>query len=371
MKRIVCFLIAAVMLVSMCACGKKEKEIVEQPPEVKDDTPNKPLQTLPEASLSPEMPEDPEPEPEYTGPRNPLTGLPVDEDISNVRPYAIMLNNLKEALPQHGIMQADIIYEVLAEGGITRMLGVFQNVDKLEGKIGSIRSSRPYYLDLAQGHDAIYIHAGGSEDAYSQISVRGITNFDFVRSNYAFFFRDPDRLSSYSLEHTAFTTGELLREYMPTYNIRHEHNDNYNYSMLFDDNATPANGESAKKISATYSNYKTGIFEYDESTGEYNVSEYNSAYIDGNTGEQAHFKNVLVLFAEHHVLDDVGRRAVDLVGSGEGYFACGGKYVSIKWSKDSYTSQFVYTLADGTELTFGRGSSYINIMPIGSNVVFE
>lgn len=90
MKRIVCFLIAAVMLVSMCACGKKEKEIVEQPPEVKNDTPNKPAQTLPEASPSPEIPAEPEPEPEpeYTGPRNPLTGLPVDEDISNARPYA-------------------------------------------------------------------------------------------------------------------------------------------------------------------------------------------------------------------------------------------------------------------------------------------
>lgn len=86
----------------------------------------------------------------------------------NRRPVAIMLNNLKEALPQLGQSQADVIYEVPAEGGITRMLAVYQSLDGV-GKIGSIRSARPYYLELALGHDAIYIHAGGSEDAYAKI----------------------------------------------------------------------------------------------------------------------------------------------------------------------------------------------------------
>ena len=381
MKRLICLLLVLAAIFAFFGCSKKEEEqITEEPPTTKGETPNqpaKPAQTQPSPQLEPSPSPSAEPEPsqpqeaEYTGPRNPLTGLPTEEDLTAVRPYAIMLNNLREALPQHGVMQADILYEVLAEGGITRMLGIFQDVGSLEGKIGSIRSSRPYFLDLAQGHDAIYIHAGGSEDAYAQISARGVTNFDFVRANYAFFFRDPDRLGTYALEHTAFTTGELLREYMPTYNVRHDHQDGYSYKMNFADDGTPDNGGKAEKISAVFSTYKTGVFEYDADSKDYKVSEYGAPYVDGNTGEQAHFTNVIVIFASHRVLDDVGRRAIDLVGSGKGYFACGGKYVPINWQKDSYTSQFVYTLEDGTEVTFGRGTTYVNIMPTNSEVIFE
>ena len=114
----------------------------------------------PEAAVTSQPAPAPTPEP-YDGPWNPLTGEPIGEDWVNRRPVAIMLNNLKEALPQQGQSEADILYEVLAEGGITRMLGVYQSVEGV-GKIGSIRSARPYYLELALGHDAVYLHAGGS-----------------------------------------------------------------------------------------------------------------------------------------------------------------------------------------------------------------
>ena len=97
----------------------------------------------------------------YDGPVNPLTGLPIGEEWVNRRPVAIMLNNLKQALPQLGQSQADIIYEIPAEGGITRMVGVYQSLEDV-GTIGSIRSARPYYLEVALGHDAIFLHAGGA-----------------------------------------------------------------------------------------------------------------------------------------------------------------------------------------------------------------
>ena len=89
------------------------------------------------------------------------------------RPVAIMLNNLKQALPQLGQSQADIIYELPAEGGITRMVGVYQSLDDV-GTIGSHPLARPYYLEVALGHNrAIFLHAGGSEDAYSKIAQWG------------------------------------------------------------------------------------------------------------------------------------------------------------------------------------------------------
>ena len=90
----------------------------------------------------------------------PLTGEGLMEDVSGQRPIAIMLNNLSKALPQAGVAQADVIYEIVAEGGITRMLALFQDVEGV-GEIGTVRSARDYYVSLAYGHDAIFLHAGG------------------------------------------------------------------------------------------------------------------------------------------------------------------------------------------------------------------
>ena len=159
---------------------------------------------LPEETATPtptpvaEVTAEPSPTP-YDGPVSPLSGLPIGEEWLNRRPVAIMLNNLKEALPQMGQSQADIIYEVPAEGGITRMLAVYQSVEGV-GKIGSIRSARPYYLELALGHDAIFIHAGGSEDAYTRISQWGVAALDGVQGPYLsnqengnLMWRDPER----------------------------------------------------------------------------------------------------------------------------------------------------------------------------------
>ena len=143
MKRASLAALAALLLL-LPACGAPEPEPTPTP------TPT------PVATPTPE----PTPTP-YNGPVSPLSGLPMGEEWVNRRPVAVMLNNLKEALPQLGQSSADIIYEVPAEGGITRMLGVYQSLDGV-GTIGSIRSARPYYLELALGHDAIFLHAGAA-----------------------------------------------------------------------------------------------------------------------------------------------------------------------------------------------------------------
>ena len=91
-----------------------------------------------------------------------LTGEPIDKKAGIQRPYAIMINNIKEGLPQSGVSQADVIYEAQVEGGITRLMALFQDVDDVE-KIGSIRSARHYYIDFANDYDAIYVHYGQSK----------------------------------------------------------------------------------------------------------------------------------------------------------------------------------------------------------------
>ena len=177
-KRMFSLLVSGALLFTLTACGPKQA-----PPSSSSEPPDTSV-------LAPVEP-DPEPVLPYV---NPLTGEGCAQDISQNRPVAIMLNNLKKALPQLGVSQADIIYEALAEGGITRMLGVFQSVEGV-GDIGSVRSARDYYVSLALGHDAIFLHAGGSPGAYTAIDNWGVSAFDCVNGPYegTLFWRDQQR----------------------------------------------------------------------------------------------------------------------------------------------------------------------------------
>ncbi|HPE15714.1 MAG TPA: DUF3048 domain-containing protein [Oscillospiraceae bacterium] len=347
-KRTLALLLSALTLTLLVAgCGEKAEQPSPTPTETAEPTP----------SPSPT----PEPTPQYV---NPLTGMPQETDTSQERPIAIMLNNLKKATPQYGVSQADLIYEVPAEGGITRMLAVFQSVEGV-GDIGSVRSTRTYYLDLAQGLDAVLLHAGASWQASEAIKERGVTSVDCLTGSYegTLFWRDPERRKNVGFEHSVFTSGEKITSLWPTYKFRKEHNEGYTYEMEFADDGTP-DGAAALRITVRFSSYKTGVFTYDAESGRYLIEQYGAPYVDGNTGEQVGVTNVLVLRTEIGALENdyYGRLDVDLVGSGEGFYACGGKYVDIVWSKDSPDDQFVYTLEDGSPVVFGRGTSYINII---------
>ncbi|MDD3346323.1 DUF3048 domain-containing protein [Oscillibacter sp.] len=359
-KRVLAILLTAAMLLTLNGCGKKEEE---------------PAQPVLEA----EPIEEPQPEPEIepVGPAgtNPLTGLPMEPEEETQRPVAVMFNNLKAAQPQLGVSQADIIYEVPAEGGITRMLGVFQSLSGV-GILGSIRSTRAYYLELALGHDALLVHAGGSPEAYADIPAWGVDNMDGVNggSDAKIFWRDAERRKTAGYEHSLLTSGEKITEYLAKDHFRTEHKDGYAYTQSFGDDGTPAGGSTAEHLKVKFSSYKTGTFDYDAASGTYLIGQYGKEYVDGNTGAQVGVTNVLVLETDISVIsgDSAGRLKARMTGSGEGTFFCGGQSVPIRWSKADRGSQFLYTLADGTPLTLGRGKSYVCIIsPKTGSVTIE
>jgi len=277
----------------------------------------------------------------------------------------VMVNNHKDAQPQLGISQADIIFEVPAEGGITRMMAVFQDVTDV-GNIGTVRSARDYYVSLAYGMDAIYLHAGGSPKAYEVIKSWGIPALDCVNGPYegTLYWRDAARRKSAGLEHSVLTSGSKIQELFPTYNLRLEHKEGYSYPMSFSQDAAPATGMPASTITVKYSNYKTGVFRYDEETDLYSVEQYGGPHVDGNTGEQLAVKNVLILSTDISQIkgDTAGRLSVRTTGTGSGKFACGGKVENITWAKDSNSSPLRFFTTDGQELQFGIGTTYINII---------
>lgn len=351
-KRTAAMFLAIWMLLVLMGCGggtDGEKTPVED--------------SVPVEEAEPEA----EPEPEPAGPSdvNPLSGEPIEEEYENDRPVAVVFNNLKAAQPQLGVSQADIIYEIPAEGGITRMLGVYQSLEGV-GNLGSIRSTRSYYLEAALGHDALLVHAGGSPDAYQNISNWGVDNMDGVRggSDAQIFWRDAERKKTAGYEHSLLTSGEKILEYLAGGRYRTEHKDGYSYVQAFAEDGTPANGTAAESFKLYYTSYKTGTFDYDADTKQYLVGQYGDAYTDGNSGEQVRVTNVLILETDIHVIsgDKEGRLSVKMTGSGNGTYFCGGKSIPIQWSKADRNSQFVYCLTDGTPLILGQGTSYVCIM---------
>ncbi len=360
-KRLLSAATLAALILTVCACTRAPRE---------DASASASLPEEPAVSaIAPAEPEpEPEPEPEF---RNPLTGEGTETDISKNRPIAVMLNNLKKALPQLGVAQADIIYELVAEGGITRMLGVYQSVEDV-GEIGSVRSARDYYVSLAMGHDALFLHAGGSPMAYDAFDAWGYTHFDCVNGPYfgSLFWRDQDRINNMGLEHSVLTSGEVIEKYMPTLTrIRQEHDPGFDCGLEFMGQDETASGEKAERIEIVFSNYKTGVFTYDPNLEKYLVEEYGEPYVDGNTGEQVAVKNVLVLNTEVYAIrgDEKGRQSIRVTGTGTGQFFCDGLGQEITWSRKDHFSPLTYALADGTPLKLGVGNSYINIIGSGSS----
>ncbi len=354
--------LAALLLACLPACAK---EATPDPRLDASDCP--PPASPPTVSVIP--PEEETPPLPYT---NPLTGEGLEADVSGSRPVAIMLNNLKKALPQAGVSQADIIYEILAEGGITRMLAVFQSVENV-GEIGTVRSARDYYVSLAYGHDAIFLHAGGSPQAYDAIQKWQLTALDCVNGPYegTLFWRDAVRRKNAGLEHSVLTSGEKIMELLPTYSrVNPKHWEGYQCPLTFLAANETASGDKADIITVQFSSYKTGVFTYDPKTRLYAIEEYDAPYIDANTGEQVQVKNVLVLHTDVSQIkgDSAGRLSVRTTGSGSGQFFCDGTMQDITWSRKDDSSPMVYTAANGKPLQLGVGKTYVNIIGGSSTV---
>lgn len=366
MKRFLALLLAVCTILTLGACKKKETAV--------DTTVQTTQATVPTTAAQTEPSTEPETQPPTTEPvvyRNPLNGEKLDEPYT-ARPYAVMLNNIKAALPQHGVSQADILYEVLAEGGITRCLGIFSDISSVE-KVGAIRSARSYYTHLAHAYDAIYVHAGGPESALLEISYTELDDIDALKG-YASstFYRDQERLNrGVSLEHTMFTSGSALVECAENRSYTLDREEEIDCGLSFAEDAAPKKGEKAESVTVNFrSGGKKTIFTYNAQTGMYEGYQQGGDYVDGNTGETVSFRNLLVVYFDT-TTNAGGTLSINTCGDGNGYFANGGKIVPITWKRGGLEFPFSYFLEDGTPLEVGIGSSYIAVLPDGSPVDYE
>lgn len=375
MKRLISALLVTCMVLCLAACGEKPQptEPVTEPavPSTAPVTEPTVPDTEPPTEAPTEMPTEPvtEPAPEEIY-YSPLTGEVIAAPMTS-RPYAVMHNNIQKAQPQCGSGSADIFYEVMVEGGITRCMGIYSSLPG-DQPMGSMRSARLYYCQIAQGYDAIYVHAGGSEEAYGYLSETKYGHIDGVNGPGAsrFFYRDQDRLNAgFALEHTMFIKASDIEAYVKDQNIPTERNEAMDYGLHFVEDGTPADGTDASTVVVNFRyGGKTTTFNYDDTAGVYNARQYGNDFIDGNTGKPLSFTNLIIIESTDKVIDNAGRLRVDTVGSGKGYFACGGKIIPITWSRDGVYDNFVYRTADGAELNLGVGKTYIGIIAVDAPV---
>ncbi len=296
--------------------------------------------------------------------RSLLTGQWVDEEIAKQRPYAVMLNNIEVANPQSGVGDADILYEAIVEGGITRLMGLYENIDsasKTAERIGSVRSARHYYVSFADEYDAIYVHFGQTSYATKKIKKLGIDAINGMMGiGEQAFYRD----NSIKMPHNAFASLDGLKAATEKGKYRTTYKEGYKGHFTFYEEDTTPVGDMAKKITLKYSKVITPVLQYDESTKEYLRFQYDDAHIDYNTKEQLHFKNIIVQFVKEWDIDSNGYQTMDLEdASGEGYYITNGVLTKITWKKNESTKIMRYYDADGKELSINPGKTMISIFP--------
>lgn len=301
---------------------------------------------------------------------NLLTGVPdLTPEAYGKRPVAVMVNNIKKAFPQYGIEAADIIFEIPVEGSATRFMAIYGDYTQIP-KICSIRSCRPYFPAFSEGFDAVYVNWGMMDEVRAYTKTLGLTQFDGTYNTGNLFSRDMDRRAAgYSMEHTGVFDGTQVDDVMIAKGLRTDIEEDkrdtaFNF-VAYGETVIPTGG------ACTVANVDFGIAEatltYNEEDGKYYKAYNGEAQIDGVTGNQLAFTNVLVLEANIKGAANGIHRDVDWHG-GEGYYISNGAIQKIKWSKADEQSRLTLYDENGKELVMNRGKSYIAVNYIGKAV---
>ncbi len=287
---------------------------------------------------------------------------------TDTRPLAVMIDNDgPSSRPQIGLESAYIVYEVIVEGGASRIMALFKN-NTIE-KVGPIRSSRHYFLDYALEHDAIYLHAGWSPKATTDIKALGVNNINGIQGDDGvIFYRDNTYDNTY---HNLYTSVKDAYEYAEKKNYKTD--SKISYSWYSKEDFDLESGSTATDVSVPYSSLYTVNYKYNSADKVYD------RYIGSNphmsqTGNGLTAKNIIICHVRNYPLNDgqnKDRQEVDTVGSGKGYYVTNGKAIEITWSKSSRTAKTEYKDLEGNSLVINPGNTYIQMVPADSVITIK
>ena len=285
-----------------------------------------------------------------------------------VRPVAVMIDNQgTRVLPQGGLDKAQIVYEVIVEGGLTRLMPVFWGTSP--EMIGPVRSSRDYFLDYSMEYDAIYVHFGWSPKAKADIPKLKINNINglYVGTDVIW-----DLTKDKGNWQDSYTSMEKLLAYAAKVKYRTTTDRKFPFTYNEQDIVQEA-GQNAKKVSMTYPSGCVSEYEYDSAAGLYNRFREGKPHMERVSGKQLTAKNIIIRYTRNYDIkdDNKGRQEMKTTGSGSGYYITEGKAVKIKWEKESRSAQTRYTDESGNEIKLNEGQTWIQVVPLTAKVTIE
>lgn len=351
MKKIL--LLAVITVVLFAGCSKKDKSEADTPtPEPTEVTTETPTPTIEPTAA----------EENHDGEKKSLlTGLWVPEKVGKLRPYAIMLNNIEYASPQSGTEEASILYEALAEGGITRLMGIYEELDAK--RIGSVRSARHYFVSVADEYNAIFVHYGETTYATKKIKELGINNLSGLTGiGETVFYRD----KSIKAPHNAFASKEGILKGTKAKGYTTEYSADYEgHFKFYEEDTELVSKEEVNKVELGFSSLSTPYLTYDKDTKTYLRYQFGKSHIDKNTGKQLTYKNIIIQLVKEWNKDKNGYQTMEIENAeGKGYYITNGKAVDITWKKNESTKRMRYYDKAGEELTINAGKTYIALFPV-------
>jgi hypothetical protein len=282
-----------------------------------------------------------------------LDGVIVETKKSNFLPMAVIIENHSSVRPQSALSQAGVVYEALAEGGITRFLAIFATSGQID--LGPVRSARPYFVQLAREYNGMFVHAGASPQATKEISTTSIIDFNQFYKPYNF-----KRITGRPKEHALFTSLHLLE--LGRKSLKLDDVGTYDAWQFKDD--TPAAAASIKNISIDFSTpiYRV-TYIYDSNTNTYQRSQGGAPSVDKINNQRLAPKNVVVMLTTSTLYDAL-RRNIAVVGEGKALVFIDGTVIQGIWKKASPSARLQFVDSAGTNIRLNRGQTWVEVVDV-------
>lgn len=327
------FIIFAAALLLLVGCNKEEKVVKQDEEKVKEE------EIVPKEKELPYQ--------------YPLTGIGTKDKVEG-RAVAVMVNNHPKARPQSALHQADIVYELLAEGNVTRFLAIFQS--ERPDNIGPVRSAREYYIELAKGYDSLFIAHGYSPEAQKMLQKGYVDNLNGIQYDGSLFKRASFRVAP----HNSYITFENI--------LKGAEKNHYDMKkapdalkFLTKEEVEVLSGEPANTVNISYYDQTfSSAFKYDGTLMKYKRFSDGVQTVDYDSEEPVLVDNIFVVETTHQVLDDAGRRDIDLTSGGKAYLFQQGHMQALEWKN---VDGKILPYLNGEEVGFVPGKTWINVIP--------
>ena len=278
----------------------------------------------------------------------------------NPYPVSVMVENMSTVRPQSGISSASVVYEALAEGGITRFMLIFPGDKNVAQTIGPVRSARSYYIEWLSEYDALYAFSGAYPPVLAEVSGLKIKNINAMYEGSKYYWRDHSR----SAPHNMFTSSQNLGYALRDKGLDGTDQAKFRAWKFKDDAPLEERPTEDKLININFSGAAYAVeYKYDRQSNTYLRFNGGAKHTDRNTGKQLAPKNVVVYKLPTRVIDDHGRLEIDVIGEGKATMFSDGVATEGTWKKTSRTGRTLFYDNNGKEYKFTRGQTWIEILP--------